>query len=407
MNSELLHVWSGTRSSRVCRATLRAAAAALISLSVQAAQGGPTEIVRIRAGGYVASNGELRKGAAIDITDGAISRVAAGDAARSDDEAPKAVATLDYEAAVVSPGLIDVHSALGAFDQLRETKTAIRDTAFARDAFNAYHEQIRAAREAGVTCFGLSPGDENLVGGAIAVCKSGGREGTPYVLEANGPLKISLSPRMMIPDREPTSRAMALEMLRKTVEEHRSAKSESPTRAFASGARAALADAPSGGDVLSLLRVGAPRGLKFAFIHERDARSVAAEIAAAKSHVVVGPYDWSETPRDATAGAVFEKAGVGVAISGGLPNAPADSLRISAAIAARNGLSVNAARRAITRVPAEILGIGDRVGTIEQGRAADLVIFSGDPLDLRSRVIAVYIDGVRVWGDPPDAEERR
>jgi imidazolonepropionase-like amidohydrolase len=93
---------------------------------------------------------------------------------------------------------------------------------------------------------------------------------------------------------------------------------------------------------------------------------------------------------------VFEKHGVKTAIAGGLPTAPADSLRIGAAVAARNGLSLPAARKAITNIPAELLGIEEQTGKIEKGLRADLVVFSGDPLDLQSRVLAVYVSGVRV-----------
>jgi imidazolonepropionase-like amidohydrolase len=67
-----------------------------------------------------------------------------------------------------------------------------------------------------------------------------------------------------------------------------------------------------------------------------------------------------------------------------------------AAIAAANGLRANRARRALTLDAALILGIDDRVGSIEPGKSADLVVFDGDPLEITSHVCAVVIDGLVV-----------
>lgn len=363
----------------------------------------------IRASGYVAPSGELRKGAAITVQDGVITRVATGGAADEEargskgdkrgsgkSAASESETVIDFGVAVVCPGLIDVQSALGAMGNLHESKSAIQLNAAAAEVFDEYHIQLASALQAGVTAFSLTPDDSDLVGGVAAVCKTSGRDERPYVLTADGPVKLSLSPEMMQRDREPTSRADALAMFRTLIDNSRSSKSESALAAFAAGKTTAIVAAPSGSDVLAMLQVGAPRGLKFAFVHSRDARSIAGEVAAAKCPVIVGPFGWSESPRTATAAAVFDKAGATVAIAGGLPNAPADALRVSAAIAARNGLPLNAARRSITSVPAAVLGVADRLGSIEQGRHADLVVFSGDPLDLRSRVLAVFVDGKKV-----------
>jgi imidazolonepropionase-like amidohydrolase len=64
----------------------------------------------------------------------------------------------------------------------------------------------------------------------------------------------------------------------------------------------------------------------------------------------------------------------------------------------RNGLPRDAAWRALTVGAAQILGVADRVGRIDKGADADIVLWSGDPLDLGSRVVAVYVDGVCAYG---------
>ena len=90
-------------------------------------------------------------------------------------------------------------------------------------------------------------------------------------------------------------------------------------------------------------------------------------------------------------------AGVKVALQTDADNGKIGFLPISAALAIRDGLSEEEAWRTITINPAEILGVGDRVGSIEKGKDADLRITKGDPLDPRSRVHMVFIDGELVF----------
>ena len=86
-------------------------------------------------------------------------------------------------------------------------------------------------------------------------------------------------------------------------------------------------------------------------------------------------------------------AGVKVALQTDADNGKIGFLPISAALAIRDGLSEEEAWKTITINPAEILGVADRVGSIEKGKDADLRITKGDPLDPRSQVRMVYIDG--------------
>ena len=74
------------------------------------------------------------------------------------------------------------------------------------------------------------------------------------------------------------------------------------------------------------------------------------------------------------------------------------SLRLSAALAVRAGLDPKAALAALTEGAAQLAGVADRVGALEPGRDADFVLWSGDPLDLSSRLVAVYVDGELAHG---------
>lgn len=387
-------IHAGDRPGPSCgRAAARPLVVALLWLisSVSHAQ---TGVQVIRAAARVDPDGEVRADGLIVIRDGKLAQVGG--------QPPAGALVEDFGDAVVCPGLIDVHSALGAMGHLSESQSAIEPSARAADVLDRFHAQLRAALAAGVTTFGLAPDDTNLIGGRIAIAQTSGPDGKPALLSDAGPLKLSLSPQVFASDREPTSRSGALEMLRSTIAKARQARgraggqAEEALSAFSSGRLSGILSAPSGADVLAALELAREFGLKLALIHETDARLIANEVAAAGLGVIVGPLDLSAAPRQAGAAGVLEQAGVEVAIAGGLPNAPADSLRLSAAVAVRNGLSAGAARRAITSTAAKFLGVGERVGVLQNGRQADLVIFSGDPLDLRSRVLAVYVGGKRV-----------
>jgi imidazolonepropionase-like amidohydrolase len=76
-------------------------------------------------------------------------------------------------------------------------------------------------------------------------------------------------------------------------------------------------------------------------------------------------------------------------------------LRTTAALAVAHGMPRRAALAALTRTPAELIGRPERVGSLRIGCDADLAVFSGDPLDLTSRLLAVYVGGELLHGAVP------
>lgn len=356
--------------------------------------------VLIEAAGFIAPDGKIVRRPRVLVQGG---RIAAPDA-----DAPHGVAVHSYPpGAVVSAGLIDCAAAIGAQGGLAERGQAVQPAIRAADAFNRYSYQLARACKAGVTAFALAPDDSHLIGGQIAIClTAGGRPGRPpALLTADGPVHLSLAPDAFMVDREPTSRGGAVSLLRTTVQRAREAKAAGPLAEFARGQRAGILAAPSGADVLTAVELSQTYGLRLAVKHTDDAHLVAESLTGKLAGVIVGPLDFSASPRTARAAGLLEAQKIPVAIAGGLPQAPPDSLRIGAAVAARAGLSAEAARRAITLVPAELLGVADTIGSIESGKRGDLVVFSGDPLDLRSRVLAVYVGGVRVFAASPSGAE--
>jgi imidazolonepropionase-like amidohydrolase len=130
-----------------------------------------------------------------------------------------------------------------------------------------------------------------------------------------------------------------------------------------------------------------------------EAWKVARELAAAKVPVLVFPLAQVSSfdalgAREDNAAKLFA-AGVPVGISTGETH-HARKLRQVAGNAVRSGLPHDAAIAAITRVPAEALGLGARYGTLAPGKTANLVVWSGDPLELSTHVVDVVIHGRRV-----------
>ncbi|MGE3180236.1 MAG: amidohydrolase family protein [Phycisphaerae bacterium] len=357
-------------------------------LAVAASTVGYAQQLVIKARGYVTPDGSLQRGAVVVIDDGKIVSVNSEEAGQAE--------THEYADAVLCPGLIDIDASLSAVSQLAESANPILADATAQDALDPYAKQLRRALHAGVTTFLLAPDDSNLVGGQSALCSTVAGDSATMP----GPLKISLAPSVYRASFEPSSRAGAMQMLRHAISQARSAAAESDNdtalKSFADGGIAAIVTAPFGADVFAAAQLAKETQVKLIVLHVRDAARVA-DVAGDFAGVVVGPYSISADQKSAAAAGIFAKAGVPVAIAGGTPFAAESSLRFGAAMAARNGLSLELARQAITSTPAKLLKVDDKIGSIEAGRAADLVIFSGDPLDLRSRVVAVYKNGALVY----------
>lgn len=151
-------------------------------------------------------------------------------------------------------------------------------------------------------------------------------------------------------------------------------------------------------DIRQVLALAKQYPLKLILSGAEEAWQVAAEIAAMKVPVLLNPT--SNIPssfeqigaslRNAT---MLKAAGVEIAISGNDAGHRVRDMRYNAGIAVSRGLPMAAAIEAITLAPARIFGLADKVGSIEPGKQADLVIWDGDPLEALTEPVAIYIDG--------------
>lgn len=359
----------------------------------------------IIAGRYLSPDGTLEADAAIVLSSGKIKTI------RPADQYADALNVVRHEHAVVSPGLIDLRSVLGALVYNRETAYSIDPGVSAVDCVDPHHRDFRAALRAGITTVLISPADNNLVSGAAVSVKTATTDRDP-VLRSDGPLMFALGSTVWQRDRAPTSRIGSLAILRDALEHPQRRPGEPQDRpadngwapsghkrlaAFVEGRLDGIVVCDEAMDVDAALRTFADIRGSVAMVYTGDVHELGAELAAHHRAVIVGPYDFGMSPRTlATAGA-YAGAGASVAFAGGMPRHPGDALRITAALAVRHGMDPAKARQAMTTTAAAVAGVADRVGAIRPGADADLVVFSDDPLRLDARVIEVYVDGVRVY----------
>ena len=154
-------------------------------------------------------------------------------------------------------------------------------------------------------------------------------------------------------------------------------------------------------DIATAVRISREFGLNFAIVHGTEGYKVAPLLASAGVPVITGPC-LTDRSKPELVGQTLDnpvllaQAGVKVAICTDHPVIPIQHLPICAAMAVRAGMDPEDALAAVTRNPAEIAGLGDRLGVLAPGRDADIVVTQGHPLDWTCRLTAVFIDGVRV-----------
>jgi imidazolonepropionase-like amidohydrolase len=321
--------------------------------------------------------------------------------------APAGSRVIDGTGKVVMPGIVDANARFGIPGDENEQSLEVTPEVRAVRLFDPYSSEARRALQAGVTSACLNPGSANSVGGLCAVVKLGGagkpvRDGVAMkaalgqdVSARNGGFRTAGDGLASMYTRRPNSRMGAMWELRHALFQgeaspslSRVLKNELPLRVHARIEN----------DIRAAMTVAEEFGLKRIIIDDGIEAYKVADILAARGYpVVLGPYtdpqgELAEGSEGAlnTAGIL---AGKGVKVAFGSNGGDATRLLTWAALAVRAGLSKDAAIRALTLSAAQIAGVADRVGSIQAGRDADLLIFNGEPLDVTSRIETVVVNG--------------
>jgi imidazolonepropionase-like amidohydrolase len=385
--------------------------------------------VAIVGGRVVPITGEPVDGGTVLIEDGRI--VAVG----SDVTVPQGVRVIDAAGSWVLPGFIEAHGHLGVHEEgegwagqdTNEMTEPVTAQVRALDAINPADLGFRDAITGGVLAVNVNPGSGNPIGGQTVALKCWGRTvdemllrepsglksalgenpkrvygeqkktpstrlGTAAVIRgafvdaANYLQRIDVQQRKPEGERTPVDRDLKLEALGKVL------RREIPWRQHCHRAD----------DIATAMRIADEFGYDLVIDHGTEAHLLADIIAAKGIPVIIGPLFTSRSKvelrnRSLANPGRLAQAGVTIAITTDHPVVPVNFLAYQAALSVKEGLDHETALQALTINPARIAGIDDRLGSIEAGKDADLVIWSGDPLNVLSRVERALIDGTEVY----------
>ena len=271
------------------------------------------------------------------------------------------------------------------------------------DSINPQDEAFGLALRGGVTTACTGPGSANVVGGTFAILKLAGKRVDKMVLRSPAAMKCAFGEnpkgcygqgKKQSPMTRMAVAGLLRELLMRTIlyRDDKAAGKNPPldvkleamlpvvNREIPIKCHAHRAD-----DILTAVRIAREFDLKLTLDHCTDGEIIADELAEEGYPVFVGPSLGGKSKvelrnKSFTTAGVLYRAGLTVSIITDAPVIPLQHLPLAAGLAAAAGLPMEEAWRAITINPAQSLGISDRVGSLEPGKDADLVLWTADPL---------------------------
>ena len=357
------------------------------------------------------------------VRDGKIQEIGEGLAPEQGEE------LLEAEGKYVTPGLIDAHShicvseeGMGAIgDDCNDYSDALMPYLDTLDAINPFDLAVKSAVEAGVTVACTCPGSDSVIGGMCSVISLTGTVAEDMLLKGKAAVKCSFGESPKNAGYGFKSRMGNAWLLRKCIEdalEYRHHKEEAEksgsyfrtdigmenmlpllNREIPLHAHVHRAD-----DICTAIRIAREYNLRLVLVHCTDGVSVLNYLKQFDYPVILGP---TINPRSKlecmakrfeTAG-IMSRAGIKVCLTADHDVTPIYYLPVYGAQAVKAGLDEVEGLKALTRNPAEVLGIGGRKGEIKEGKDADLVIWSGRPFDSCTKAETVFIMGKKEAGN--------
>ncbi|MEP0823742.1 MAG: amidohydrolase family protein [Ignavibacterium sp.] len=329
-------------------------------------------------------------------------------------------------ARVVTPGLVDAHTTVGLsgiynvpHDQMQlEKSDPIQPHLRAMDAYNPREDLVAWVRTLGVTTINTGHGPGALMSGTTMIAKTAGETVHEALVRPDAMVAFTLGSSVSRNFKSPGTRAKGMAMLRqeflKAQEYMKKMQARDPDKRPARdlaldmvagilrGEITALITAQTAPEIMSALRLQKEFGFRMVLDGAAEAYLVPGEIKAAGVPVILHPTmvrTGDETKNASfTTAAKLRDAGIRFAIQSGYEGY-VPKVRVvlfEAAVAAANGLSFEDALRSVTIDAARILGVEARVGSLERGKDADVVLFDGDPFEYTTRTCAVIINGAIV-----------
>ncbi|MGH3186702.1 MAG: amidohydrolase [Streptosporangiaceae bacterium] len=386
--------------------------------------------IAIVGGRVVPVEGEPIEGGTVLLSDGRIAAVEGPGFA-----VPSGTAVVDAAGKWVLPGFIDAHAHAGVHEEAEgwagqdtnEMTDPVTAQVRALDAINPADLGFRDAITGGVLAVNINPGSGNPIGGQTAAIKCWGRSVDEMVMRSPAGMKSALgeNPKRVYGERKetPATRLGVAAVIRGAF--------VAAQNYHAKLAAAEIDPSPSRGvverdlklealglvlrreipwrqhchradDIATAMRMAREFGYDLVIDHGTEAYLLADQIAAAGIPVVIGPLITSRSKvelrnRTLASPGRLAAAGVTIAITTDHPVVPIHFLIHQATLAVKEGLDPVTALRAVTINPARIIGCADRIGSLTPGKDADVVIWSGDPLDVMSRAERAYVDGREIY----------
>ena len=336
---------------------------------------------------------------------------------------------IDATGLQVYPGFVEAHCHIGLdgygigyeghdYNELNDPVTPQEQ---AIDGINPFDPCMKMAAKAGVTCFATGPGSSNSIGGTFAAIKPVGTRVDNMIVKFPIAMKCAFgeNPKRCYQKQGISSRMTNAAKIREALNKAKVYKAKieaagddaSKLPAYDQKSEALIpvlnheiplkAHAHQANDIFTAIRIAKEFGVGLTLEHVTEGHMIVDELAKENLPLAVGPTfghaskfelqnkTW-ETP------GILAKAGCHVSIITDAPVTPLHYLPLCAGLAIKAGMDEYEALRAVTITPAEHIGIADRVGSLEEGKDADVVIVDGCPFDVTGVIKHVLINGEKV-----------
>jgi len=346
-------------------------------------------------------------------------------------EVPAGAEVVDAHGKFVLPGLVDAHAHVGLWGEWygqassdgNEGSNPVTPEVRAIDAVWPEHTSFRDARSGGVTTLQTTPGSGNAIGGEMIVVKTDtvGKTVEDIVVRWPSGMKAALGENVkryygQVLKRAPSTRMGAAALIRAAFYKARDYErkqqagkedaSKQPDRdlGLEQLIRVLHREMPlrvhahRADDIVTAIRLAEEFGIDYSIEHCTDGVAVAEFLGKREARVNLGPTFGHRSKVETRAlhfrnAGLLAAAGCKVSIISDHPFVAIDHLMLCAAMSCAEGMPEAEALRAVTLTPAETIGVADRVGSLENGKDADFVIWSGHPFKVRSKVEQVYVEG--------------
>jgi imidazolonepropionase-like amidohydrolase len=348
---------------------------------------------------------------------------------------PDGARVIDANGRWVLPGFVEAHGHVGVHEEAEgwagsdsnELTEPVTAQVRALDAINPADLGFRDAVSGGVLAVNVNPGSGNPIGGQTAALKCWGRTVDEMLLKAPAGMKAALgeNPKRVYGERKqtPSTRLGTAAVIRaalvdaanylakqdaeqrKPEDERKPVDRDLKLEALGLVLRREIPwrqHCHRADDIATAMRIAEEFGYDLVIDHGTEAHLLADILAAKNIPVIIGPLFTSRSKvelrnRSLDNPGKLAAAGVTIAITTDHPVVPINFLVHQASLSVKHGLDRDIALQALTINPARIIGVADRLGSIEPGKDADLVIWTGDPLDVLSRVERALMDGEEIY----------